>query len=193
MELKPNNSEELFLNLAYKRFDELFDEIMDDQFWQKDSSYRFSKVSNLFAVYSELLNYEPISFVIEQAMTRRPPIESKIIGAMFRFVRNIFVHLPVFNSWDDVWVSKELVSWSQSSSHINYFLERYSGHAEVACRFWDRDEKVLTHLFIRLPEKYGDNKIYLKDMMSEKDGVRFSVTKMWQILNSHVEAVGEFG
>ena len=65
MEAKPNNSEELFLSLGYNRFYDLFDEIMMDDFWVKEDCYRFGKVSSIFAVYTELLAYEPLKHVLE--------------------------------------------------------------------------------------------------------------------------------
>lgn len=190
MELRPNKSEELFLNLAYNRFYDLFDEIMNDDFWQKDEGYRFSKVSNIFAVYAELLAYEPIRFVLEEGKTRRPPVESKIGGAMFRLVRNILAHFPLFEAWDDVWVSKDLVNWQNKGQAIDLFFEKYAGHKEVRYRFWEAKKKLMTYLSICFPEEYGDKKIYLKDMIPEKDGVKFSIIMMWQILNTQVESIG---
>ena len=72
MEIRPNRSEELFLSLGYNRFYELFDEIMADDFWEKEDWYRFSKVSNVFAVYSELLTYEPFKYVLEALKDAAP-------------------------------------------------------------------------------------------------------------------------
>jgi len=102
--MRPNKSEELFLSLGYSCFYDLFDEIMEDDFWGKEGWYRFSKVSNIFSVYSELLTYEPFKHVLEALKKQRPPMESEIGGPLFKFVRNILAHFPVFGTWDDVWV-----------------------------------------------------------------------------------------
>jgi len=80
METRPNKSEELFLGLGYNRFYDLFDEIMAEGFWKREGWYRFSKVSNIFAVYSELLTYEPFRYVLEELKKSRPPMESEIGG-----------------------------------------------------------------------------------------------------------------
>jgi len=96
MDVRPNKSEELFLSLAYNRFYDLADEIMKDEFWEREEWYRFSKVSHLFAVYAEALTYEPFKFVLEALKKHRPPMESEIGGALFKFVRNILAHFPVF-------------------------------------------------------------------------------------------------
>jgi len=75
----------LFENLAYNRFYDIFSEVMDDSFWEKDSIYRFSKVKDGFGVYSELLNYEPLRWVIEDLKVYRPPLKGEIAGELFCF------------------------------------------------------------------------------------------------------------
>lgn len=77
MEKRPTKSEELFLSLGYDRFYDLFDEIMDDSFWGKEDWYRFSRVSNIFDIYAELLTYEPFKYVLESIKTQRPQWKPK--------------------------------------------------------------------------------------------------------------------
>jgi hypothetical protein len=191
MEMRPNKSEELFLSLGYNRFYDLFDEIIEDEFWEEERWYRFTKVSNLFAVYAELLTYEPFKHVLETLKVMRPPMESEIGGPLFKFVRNILAHFPVFETWDDVWISKELVNWQREGLTIDRFLKKYSGHEEIKYRFWEAEKKQMTYMSIQFPQSYEDNKIYLRDMISEKDGVKFSLIMMKKILNTQVELVGE--
>ena len=87
-ELRPNQSEIQFLNLAYNRFYDIFSEIMDDSFWERDAWYRFAKVKDGFGVYSESLNYEPLRLVLENLKISRPPMEAEIAKDLFKFVRN---------------------------------------------------------------------------------------------------------
>ena len=42
-ELRPSKAELEFLTLSYNRFYDIFEEIMNDSFWEKDAWYRFSK------------------------------------------------------------------------------------------------------------------------------------------------------
>lgn len=109
--LKPNEAEELFLSLAYNRFYDLFEEVMSDSFWDLDARLRFPKVSHGFSVYAELLNYEPLKHVLDSMKTMRPPMEAEIGGEVFKFIRNLFVHFPLFATWDEVWINKTLVNW----------------------------------------------------------------------------------
>jgi len=191
METKPTKAEELFLSLAYNRFYDLFDEIMADEFWEKEAMYRFSRVAQAFSVYAELLAYEPFKFVLEAIKAKRPPMESEIGGPLFKFVRNVLTHFPLFETWDDVWISKDLANWQKDGLTIDKFLKKFAGHSEVKYRFWESEKKRMTYMSICYPDKYADNKIYLKHMIAEKEGVMFSLIMMRQILNTQVESIGE--
>lgn len=186
---KPTKSEELFLNLGYNRFYALFDEVMGDDFWNKESWYRFSKISQVFAVYAELLTYEPLKYALEEIKKNRPPMEAEIGSILFKFIRNILAHFPVFESWNDVWISKELVNWQKEGQTIDKFLKMYTGSQEVKYRIWEENKKKMTYISIQFPEIYNENKIYLKDIISEKDGVKFSIVMMRKILNTQVEKI----
>ena len=191
MELRPTKSEELFLSLGFNKFYDLFEELMNDDFWEKDSWYRFSKVSQVFAVYTELLMYEPFTYVLNNIKQNRPPMESEIGGVLFKFVRNILAHFPLYESWDTVWINKELVNWRKQGLTIDKFIKKYEGHHEIKYRFWEEEKKKMTYISIKFPKAYDDTKIYLKDIISEKDGVKFSLIMMKQILNTQVELVKE--
>jgi len=189
MEQRPSKSEELFLSLGYNRFYDLHEEIMNDIFWSKEDWYRFTKVSHAFSVYAELLSYEPFKHVLEAIKEKRPPMESEIGGPLLKFIRNILIHFPFYETWDEVWVNKELINWQKEGQSIDRFLKKNAGNNEVKYRFWEPDKKKMTYLSISFPEKYDENKIYLKDIISEKEGVKFSLIMMNQILNTQVESI----
>ncbi len=189
-ELRPNEAESEFLTLAYNRFYDIFEEIMDDSFWEKDDWYRFSKTKDGFSVYSELFNYEPIKRVIEHIKTARPPTEAEIGSELFKVIRNIINHFPFFNSWNDVWINKSIVNWYKEGQSIDQFIEKYKGKNVVKYRFWEASKKKMTYLSINFPFHYnGNDKIYLKDILSEKEGVKFSFILMKQILDIQVEEI----
>jgi len=188
--LKPNKREREFLLLAYNRFYDIFDEVMDDVFWKRDDWHRLSKIKEGFGIYSELLNYEPIQWVLEQLKTLRPPMESEIGKELFRFVRNVIMHFPFFEKWNDIYVSKDLINWYKEGQSIDKFLEQYKGKTEVKYRFWEAEKKKMTYLSITFPKTYDKySKVYLKDILSEKEGVKFSFILMRQILNTQVESI----
>lgn len=187
---RPNKAEIQFLTLAYNRFYDIFAEVMDDSFWEKEPLYRFSKVKDGFGVYSELLNYEPIGWVLENMKTSRPPMEVEIGRDLFKFIRNVIVHLPFFDSWDDVWVNQSVVNWHKDGQSIDRLIRKYRCKETVKYRFWEADKKRMTYLSIHFPEHYEDDaKIYLKDLLSEREGVRFSFVLMRQVLDTQVLSI----
>jgi hypothetical protein len=163
---------------------------MDDAFWAKPDKYRFSRIKDVFSVYSELLNYEPIKWVIGHLKTIRPPMEAEIGGELFKFIRNVISHFPFFDRWDDVWIDKGLVNWNQGGQSIDKFLSKYEGHKEVKYRFWEPEKKKLTYLSINFPTDYSSgNKVFLKDILLEKEGIKFSAILMRRILDAQVEEI----
>jgi hypothetical protein len=187
-ELRPNKAEKEFLTLAYNRFYDIFEEVMDDSFWNKDEWYRFSKVKDGFAVYAELLNYPPIKWVIEHTKKARPPLEAEIGSELFRLIRNIVAHFPLFESWNEVWINKSIINWYKEGQSIDKFLKKYIGKDTVKYRFWEARKRRMTYLSINFPKNYDeDTKIYLKEILSEKEGVKFSFILMKQILDTQVE------
>lgn len=187
-ELRPNKAEKEFLTLAYNRFYDIFEEVMDDSFWDKDDWYRFSKVKDGFVVYAELLDYPPIKWVIGHIKKARPPMEAEIGSELFRFIRNIVAHFPFFESWNKVWINKSIINWHKEGQSIDRFLRKYKRKEKVKYRFWEAQKKRMTYLSINFPERYEeDTKIYLKEILSEKEGVRFSFILMEQILGTQVE------
>lgn len=188
----PNKTELEFLTFAYNRFYDLYEEIMEDSFWGKNEWERYSKIKQAFDIYIEVLNYEPLKHIIEQLKTVRPPMESEIGSELFKFVRNVISHFPYFNSWDSVWIKKSVVNWNKTGLSIDKFLKKYEGHKQVKYRFWEEQKKKMTYLSICFPEYYSDDsKIYLKNIISEKEGVKFSFILMRKIMDTQVAEVNE--
>ena len=168
----------------------MYAEVFDDNFWEKEKWERFSKIKQAFSIYAELLNYEPIKQVIKHLKTARPPMESEIGSELFKFVRNVVSHFPFYASWDEVFVSKSLVNWYRKGLTIDKFLNKYQGHKEIKYRFWEEEKKEMTYLSIEFPNKYEtESKIYLKNIISEKEGVKFSFILMRQIMNTQIEEI----
>lgn len=187
-EQRPNKSETEFLKSAYNRFYNIFEEVMDESFWEKDEWYRFSKVKDGFAIYAELQNYPPVKWVLEHIKKSRPPMEGEIASELFKFIRNITIHFPFFESWNDVWINKSIINWHKEGLSIDKFLKTHQGKETVKYRFWEARKKKMTYLSINFPKKYeDDSKIYLKEILTEKEGIKFSFIIMKHILDTQVE------
>lgn len=180
-------AEELFLNLGYDRFFDLYKEISTRSFWEKESSYRFHRISQVFAVYAELLKHEPFDGVLKWMSKYRPPMEAEISGDLFKMIRNILAHFPFFDIWDDVWITKKLINWRKENQSIDRFFKKFCGREKVKYRYKISGNEGFEYLSISLPEVYDDRKIYLKDIVSEKQGVQFSLAMMLRVLNTQIE------
>jgi len=120
----------------------------------------------------------------------RPPMEGEIGELLFKFIRNILIHFPFFFFFYDVWITKEIINWSREKQTIDKFLEKNKGKEQVKYRFWEESKKQMTYLNINFPSEYTKTKkIFLKNIISEKDGVKFSYILMKIIMNSQVEEI----
>ncbi|MCY9350691.1 hypothetical protein MOE82_07850 [Bacillus licheniformis] len=187
LELRPSQAEIEFLNLAYNKFYDIFEEAFKDDFWEKDASYRFFRIKTAFEIYSELLNYEPLKWVIESIKRNRPPMEAEVGSELFKCIRNIFAHFPFFDSWNEVWVNKSVVNWYKKGQTIDRFFKKYTGYDELKYRIWEANKKQMTYLNITFPKEYNEKtKIFLKDILSEREGVKFSLILMKSIIDTQV-------
>lgn len=191
-ETRPNEKEVQALELFYNRFYDLYDEIYADGFFEDNPKERFYKIREIFSVYKELLGYEPIQHYLKWMKGGgRPPLEGIIAKDLFDFIRNVLLHFPIFDTWNDVYITRNLATWNRSGT-IDKFLSKcinikINKKGIVKYRIWEKSKKKMTYIAINFPEKYSDNYIYLKDIVSEKDGVKLCISLMRQILDTQVE------
>jgi hypothetical protein len=187
-EIKPTLPEKELLTLAYNGFFDLYDEIMSDSFWEKEDYYRFSKIKEAFFIYAEILNYPPIKWVIEYLKKSRPPMEAELGSEFCAFIRNVLVHFPFFQKWEEIWINKTIVNWHKEGQSIDKFLTKYQGHEPIKYRFWEADKQKLTYMSVNFPRAYNSgDKVFLRDMLPEKDGVKFSLILMKKILDTQID------
>ncbi|NRT72069.1 hypothetical protein [Clostridium beijerinckii] len=191
-ELKPNEKEREALSLFYDRFYDLYEEVVNDDFINKDAKIRFYKLRESFSIYKELLSYEPIKEYINwMKKGGRPHFEGIIADDLFSFIRNLLLHFPIFDIWDEVYINKKLATWSKEGQ-IDKFLtkgikQKIDGKGTVKYRIWEERKKKMTYFCINFPEKYNDTNIYLKDIISEEVGMKFCMALMRSILDTQVE------
>lgn len=191
-DLKPNEKEKEVLSLFYNRFYDLYDEIVNDDFSNKDAKIRFYKLRESFSIYKELLSYEPIKEYIQwMKKGGRPHFEGIIADDLFSFIRNLLLHFPIFDTWDEVYINKNLATWSKVGQ-IDKFLTkgirgRIDGKRTVKYRIWEEKKKKMSYFSINFPEKYDSTNIYLKDIISEEVGTKFCMELMREILDTQVE------
>ena len=186
--LRPTDSEKKYLSHAYNYFYDIYEEVFSENFWKRTKYYRFCKAKDAFSIYAELLNYEPIGWVIEHIRKSRPPMEAEIGSELFKFIRNVVVHFSYFEKWDDVWVDKDVVNWYQKGQSIDKFITKYEGHDSVKYRMWDAKNRKMTYLSINFPKDYSTGgKVFLKNVLKEKEGIMFSMAFIRKIIDTQVE------
>ncbi|HLE18805.1 MAG TPA: hypothetical protein VI728_11030 [Syntrophales bacterium] len=186
--IHPTKDEIEFLNLSFNRFLDLFGEIMTDEFWEQKPSYRFTKIKDIFAVYSEILKYPPVQWVID---ANKRPNHSNVGKDLFKLIRHILLHFPYFEKWDDVWINRPIVNlYSTHQLFIDKFLSENEGKEKLKYRFWEEKKKRMTYISITFPSDYTKGyKFFLKEMLPEQDGTKFSAIFMWDILKVQVEEI----
>ncbi|MES2619258.1 MAG: hypothetical protein V4615_00280 [Bacteroidota bacterium] len=196
-EIRPNEKEQLALSLFYNRFFDLYDELCKEEFFNEKPEHRFYKIREIFSVYKELLGYEPIQYYVKYIKNGgRPPLEGFIIDDLFSFVRNLLLHFPIFDDWDSVYINKHLATWNKSGT-IDKFTSKSSqikidGKGIVKYRIFEKSKNLMTYIQICLPEVYDDqNKIFLKDIISEKEGIKLCISFMKQILDTQIDSEKE--
>jgi hypothetical protein len=188
----PKNAREYeFLNLACNRFLDLYHEVNGNNFMQFSPEIRLYKIKELFNVYSELLSYEPIKKHIGFLKKARPPMESVLSNEFIKFIRNVLAHFPFFSTWDEICITKSLVNWVSEGKTIDRFLNKYKGSNEVQYRFMDAKSRKWRYSTISFPKDYGDDKIYIKDMISEKDGILLCAVLMYRVVMSQIIKISD--
>lgn len=180
------------LTLFYNRFYELYEEITSESFIEENAQIRFFKLREAFSIYKELLSYEPIkSYIDWMKHGGRPPLEGVIADGLFSFIRNLLLHFPVFKTWDEVYINKTLATWSKTGQ-IDRFLNKcqqikIDGTGTLHYRIWEVKKKKMTYFTINFPEEYGEENIFLKDIISEDVGMKFCMALMREVLDTQVK------
>lgn len=191
-EILPSKKELEVLTLFYNRFYDLYEEITNDNFSNVDAQLRFFKLREAFSIYKELLSYEPIKNYIEWMKREgRPPLEGVIADDLFSFIRNLLLHFPAFTTWNEVYINKNMATWSKAGQ-IDKFLQKCTqikidGKGVLQYRIWETKKEKMTYFSVNFPEKYDESNIYLKDIISEDVGMKFCITLMREILDTQVK------
>lgn len=192
--IHPTKNEIVTLNLFYNKFLDLYNEIRSKSFYETDSEIRLLKLKELFSVYNELMLYEPIRQYVNNMDKIRPKSEKIIAMDLFSFIRNIMLHYPVFNTWDEIYMTKSLAKWSKNIKNhsIDKFLKKCTELSELdqrpKFRIWNPKEKSFSYYEISFPEEYdSDSIIYLRTIISERTGIEFCIIMMLKLLSVQIE------
>lgn len=181
-EIRAANLIELQFNiLANDKLQEISKEIKSEEFWEMSPEDRFYRYNKMYSLFTELTNYHSFKVFIKNEIETSDVDEIKIQGKFYKFIRHLFAHFPYFDKWDDVWISKELISWDQNRERqfIHTFLTEFVGHKPMNFRFKSDSNHEFANVTLNFPQSFNETeKIYLKDIVTEKEGVLFSRVAM---------------
>jgi hypothetical protein len=186
---RPNKKELIFLNLAYNKFYDLCKKLKKEK-KTLSSEEKLIYLKNIFQIYNECLRYEPIGYFIKYLEKTRPPGEVVVLEYL-KVIRHIFVHFPFFDKWDDMYITRDLIIWSDVNSNIDSFLLKNEGREKYEWRIWDGNKKEMKYGYvIKFPQNYSKNsKFYIKDSIDEDKGIEISLLMIKKVLESQVESI----
>lgn len=184
----PNQKEEEFLNIAVNKFLDISEVLMSEH--TISSERRFALLVKMMSIYTEALNYLPIKKYLEHIENNRPPGEITAYKYL-EIIRHILLHFNFYSTWGEVCFSKSLITWTGKHSRIDKFLAEYDNHESYKWRIWDAKNKEMTYGYqFNFPKGYVEGKtIYLKDLIDEDKGIKFSVHLIRQLFYSQVVSI----
>lgn len=174
-----NEHEAMFVSMAMQRFHELIEKLNTGEM---SPEYRLFYIKELYSIFAELDN---IPF-IKKYKADPPPTQEKIdtikgLDQTVKFVRNVLLHFPLFNTWDEIWISKTFAKAliespfknrkNKPKGEIFRYLENEFQLLGNTFKFRDPQSNEEKICLIKRPINVGmDEKIYLKDILSEDQG-----------------------
>ncbi len=160
----------LFANKIKEKIDRALS-LCNMPYVSNDSEEKFELIKSLSSLVSELLDKDNfkdklLNLANTSAVNGN---DNEIKIETFDFIRNILIHFPIFESWDEIYLSKELLGWNKPyNGSIAKYLNNNSGKTFTYRIFLNEDnEWVEKHtITVTIPKLEDSNKIYLKDILS---------------------------
>jgi len=140
--------------------------------YEHNNNKKFQLIKSIASITSELLDTAEINEkmieIAEISKINGDNVKDKF--ETFKMIRNVLNHFPIFDSWDEIYVSSELINWNNPK--YSKILEYFKTEKEMSYRIYllEGDEWVeKKKIDIKVPQLGKYNKIYLKDIISLED------------------------
>lgn len=165
--------EELFLAKLKPLVDDLYGTILYG-YPKGDNEEMFNVIKEISAIFDEIIkidsNRKEFESLLRDSIVGGDQYECK--REMFRLIRHILVHFPVFNKWDDVFINRKIVRWNNNMyGGIEKFFDKYGGSKIDFSIYTKKDyfyDKTKS-FSIKIPSLKDSEPVYLKDMISFED------------------------
>lgn len=153
---------------------------------------RFNMLRELSTLTTELLKYDNIENKIlslaNQSTVNGTDNEIKL--KTFKMIRNVIAHFPIFDSYEDIIISEEILSWNDSKNgSVKKYFDEFGGKT-LKCRIYykmpsDREYKEIKTISFKIEKIDNGNTIKLCDMLSLNDAIW-----MFSIVDYYLDYLG---
>lgn len=162
----------LFATKIMKEMEEALQLVWPYEAYEEDK--KFTLIKSLASLTSELLEVEKINAkmmeIAESSKINGDNIKDKF--DTFKMIRNVINHFPIFNTWDEIYISKDLLGWNNpKNSQIEKFFKTEKCMSYRIYLNEDNKWVEKKKIDIRVPCLGNYNKIYLKDILSIDDAI----------------------
>ena len=140
---------------------------------QITSKEKYDIIMKLSSLTKELLNNKKIKIkfinLISKSSVNGDNPELRL--ATFEMIRNLNLHFPCFDNWNEVFIFNEMLTWDRKFSTIKSYFDENCGEKLNYDIFiktpfgWEKRHTVV----FTVPKLSEGKKIYLKDVISEND------------------------
>jgi len=184
-------AEASFFKATLERFFALFGEVDAEDFWQREPHDRFRVIKDVFSVYAEIFNVPVVKEVDAEYEAGKKPPQQIACRKLLRVLRNLLLHFPQFDCWDDVAFNHSMVTWDAKGENgmIAKFFKNPPFEPVTKFRIWHPGLKKFSYFSVSIPTDYlTDRMISLNEIMPEKEGTLFSIHMMADVL---IQAIGK--
>ena len=177
----PKKEQIAFLNLSYSRYFQLIERFKG----ALNDHQKFLTLKELISLFNEVDSYKPLKDTLKSAPTGS---FLKKFGLLFKALRNLLLHFPFYDNWNDVVFNREIVLCMEptNSSIDKYF--KGPDHMQFFFRFGEPDGEKVEGRILE-PVGYLEGKdIRLENIISLDDATSLLVGFMRLIMMSGLDS-----
>lgn len=165
-----------FVQLAFQRVNNIQGLLIFDGI---EAEIRLLYYKELFSLYTELDGIKQMK-IFESNLEIH--MDKLIMGV--KFIRNVLAHFPLFKCWDDIWITKSMAksmfNGRRKGAILSYLESDDLNSLMIRITFTSGESKQVNYM---VPKNKGeDERIYLKDIIDERDGIEFLLYVMRHLI-----------
>ena len=157
--------------------DDLYGIILYGDYYPVNDIEKFIILKNISILFNELLgdkeNSTSFKELLSSTIVDKEQFEAK--SSTFAMIRHLLVHFPIFETWDDIFITKNMLNWNGSNHKgaIEKYFLKYSGKTlkfSIYTRVDYHFDKT-RDFDIPVPQIKVSKPCYIKDFLSLDDAL----------------------